>query len=118
MTRFRVSSKHLTLVSPVFKAMLQGDRFKEGNELARTGRVEVPLFDDNIDALRIILDILHHRYNLVPPRIDSQILMDIAAVVDKYQLKHVLDLPFQQWRPHFHIPTTICDDVASWISIS
>jgi hypothetical protein len=55
----RVSSKHLIMVSPVFKAMLQRDNFREGQQLGNTGSVEIPLPDDDSDAFLIILDIVH-----------------------------------------------------------
>jgi hypothetical protein len=56
--RMLVSSRHLMLVSPVFKAMLQHSNFKEGNELQTNGKVEVPLPDDDPDAFKILLDII------------------------------------------------------------
>jgi len=39
----RVSSKHMMLASPVFKAMLQHGNFKEGCELGTHGTANVPL---------------------------------------------------------------------------
>lgn len=58
--RMLVSSRHLMLASPVFKAMLQHSNFKEGDELHSTGSVEVPLPDDDPDAFKILLDIIQY----------------------------------------------------------
>jgi hypothetical protein len=58
--RMLVSSRHLMLASPVFKAMLQHSNFKEGEELHSTGKVSVPLPDDEPDAFKILLDIIQY----------------------------------------------------------
>jgi hypothetical protein len=58
--RMLVSSRHLMLASPVFKAMLQHSNFKEGEELQTNGKVSVPLPDDDPDAFKILLDIIQY----------------------------------------------------------
>lgn len=58
--RMLVSSRHLMLASPVFKAMLQHSNFKEGEELHSTGKVSIPLPDDDPDAFKILLDIIQY----------------------------------------------------------
>jgi hypothetical protein len=80
-----VSSKHMSLVSPVFKAMLQHGSFKEGHDLAK-GTAEVPLPDDDPTAFQILLDIIHHRFRRVPKKLDLNTAMEIAILVDKYQV--------------------------------
>lgn len=85
-THSRVSSKHMTLASPVFKAMLAPNVFQEGTILATTGKVTVPLPDDDIDAFTILLYIIHARNNLVPLNVSVQQLTDITILVDKYLL--------------------------------
>ena len=61
-----VSSKHMMLVSPVFKAMLQASTFKEGQKLSAAGKVEVPLPEDDSTAFEVVLNIIHGRNKLVP----------------------------------------------------
>jgi hypothetical protein len=58
--RMLVSSRHLMLASPVFKAMLQYSNFKEGEELHANGRAEVPMPDDDPVAFKILLDIIQY----------------------------------------------------------
>ncbi|KAJ5041066.1 uncharacterized protein L3040_005621 [Drepanopeziza brunnea f. sp. 'multigermtubi'] len=62
-----VSSKHLALVSPVFKAMFRPG-FKEGHELSTTGKLNLPLDDDDPTAWEVILNIIHCRLEYVPCR--------------------------------------------------
>ena len=54
----RVSSKHLTLGSPVFKAMLSRN-FSEGRTLHENDNVRIPLDDDPIDGMMVLLKLLH-----------------------------------------------------------
>jgi hypothetical protein len=75
----------MSLVSPVFRAMLQHGSFKEGHDLAK-GTAEVPLPDDKPAAFQILLDIIHHRFRLVPKEIDFDTATEIAILVDKYQV--------------------------------
>jgi hypothetical protein len=92
-----VSSKHMMLASPVFKAMLQHSRFKEGQELSATGKVEIPLSDDDPDAFTIILDIIHGRNRQVPREIDLELLSPISKLVDKYQMVEAVESFSNGW---------------------
>ncbi|KXT02433.1 hypothetical protein AC578_7818 [Pseudocercospora eumusae] len=81
--RLRVSSAILSLASPVFKALL-GPKFREGNTLASNGYVEVPLPDDAVEPMIVLLKVLHwspDSMSLVP-KIDEMFI--IGAVTDKY----------------------------------
>lgn len=80
-----VSSKHMMLASPFFKAMLKGGVFKEGRKLKSNGKVEVPLPDDNPDHFRAILDIIHGRNRQVPRTMDLVSLVEVSILVDNYQ---------------------------------
>src|SRR3954466_2087820 len=84
-TRMHVSSKHLTLASPVFHAMLKRSVFKEGIDLAAGGTVEIPLPDDNPAAFGILLWMIHGKFSQVQRKVDLKLLAKIAILVDKYQ---------------------------------
>jgi hypothetical protein len=62
-----VSSKVLSIASPVFKAMLS-DKFKGGREFAATKQPSNPytltLHDDDIEAAILLCKILHFNLNL------------------------------------------------------
>lgn len=59
--RMLVSSKHMSVASPVFKAMRQASS-QEGIELKKTGKAELSLRDEDSKAWNILLDIIHGRF--------------------------------------------------------
>jgi hypothetical protein len=79
-----VSSKHLTSASPVFKAMLRNGSFQEGRTLAAAGKVTIPLPEDDSTAMKILLDILHHRSRQVPKTVTLKELAHLMILGDKY----------------------------------
>ncbi|KAL3424402.1 hypothetical protein PVAG01_03683 [Phlyctema vagabunda] len=102
------SAKHLILSSVVFRAMLQ-DEFKEGLELNSTGKVTIPLPEDDAQALLLILRIIHGPASKVPDAIDLPTLALVATLTDKYQVHHWVDYFAQLWieRLRDELPTTI-----------
>jgi len=121
-----VSSKHMMLASPVFKAMLQHSRFKEGQELSATGKVEIPLSDDDPYAFRIILDIIHGRNRQVPREIDLDLLSSISKLVDKYQMVEAVESFSDGWidaieedlLPAGYATEEDAEDVHRWLGIA
>ncbi|KMP02016.1 hypothetical protein CIRG_02155 [Coccidioides immitis RMSCC 2394] len=91
-THMRVSSKHLSLASVVFKQMLQG-KFWESATLQSTGCVEIPLPDNNPEALAILLNICHVQMSNVPRTVSQRTMAQIACLVNKYYFHEVI-LPF------------------------
>ncbi|CAG8958553.1 hypothetical protein HYFRA_00009869 [Hymenoscyphus fraxineus] len=80
-----VSSKHLSLASPVFKAMLQVG-FQEGQELSTKGTVTIPLPEDCDRAFTILMMLVHAKYKHIPDRLILPTLTNLAVQVDKYQV--------------------------------
>ncbi|KAF7863207.1 hypothetical protein EAF04_007290 [Stromatinia cepivora] len=115
--RFVVSSRHLSLASPVFKAMLRGN-FQEGLKLKETGKIEIPLPDDDSAAWKILLNIIHGRYMAIPLQLKLQVITQIAVLVDKYRMHEVVYLFFPTWRKAMDYPPTRWEDIISWICIS
>lgn len=115
-----VSSKHMSLASPVFKAMLK-HTFAEGDSLHRDGKVDVPLPDDEPVAFAILMRILHAQNDLVPTEINLQTLTDVAILVDKYRLHACASAFASLWITPLKplIPQTRLDkDILSWICIT
>ncbi|KAK5676158.1 hypothetical protein LTS10_011450 [Elasticomyces elasticus] len=82
--RLRVSSAALGLGSPVFKAMLSV-RFREGNELALNSRIDIPLPDDDGEAMNILYNILHHRNKVVLEQtLQTGMFVKVGILSDKY----------------------------------
>lgn len=78
---FQVSSKVLSLASPVFKALF-GPNFAEGQFVIDNARL-IELHDDDPEALGIMCRLLHHQP--VPPSPNSiEVLEKMAIIVDKY----------------------------------
>jgi len=117
-SQFLISSKHMMLVSPVFRAMLQPG-FKEGTMLQSEGKVEVSL-PDHAGAFTILIDIIHCRLKRVPLKVDLHMLLEIAILVDKYQMYEVVDVFSDIWVRELvaTLPKTYSADVLPWLCIS
>lgn len=115
-----VSSKHLMLASPVFKAMLQHNNFKEGDTLRSSGQVKVPLPDDDPTALNILLDIVHGRVRAVPRAVTLKTMTELSVLVDKYQMLEVVELYAEVWMNTLKtsVPMFFTADLLAWLSIS
>ncbi|KAF4416342.1 hypothetical protein FACUT_12638 [Fusarium acutatum] len=92
---FRVSSRHLSLVSPVFRAMLES-QFKE-SRLNDQGLYELQASEWDAEALVILLDIIHGHHREVPKRISVETLSHIAIIVDYYGCHEIMELVFAAW---------------------
>lgn len=115
-----VSSKHMTLASKVFAAMLSV-HFREGLELQSRGKAEITLPDDDPDAFTILLDIIHGRTRKVPRRFDDLVpLTDLAVLVDKYQLLEAVYFFSTTWIgwPPTSVPKVSSDDLFLWLCVS
>ncbi|KAH6674274.1 hypothetical protein B0J14DRAFT_617053 [Halenospora varia] len=117
--RIQVSSKHLTLASPVFKAMLKHS-FREGAGLREFGCVQIPLPEDDPDAFSILMSIIHAKNQAVPRQMSLPLLTTIAILVDKYELHESTDLFANTWIDALKtsMPETFCKQLISWICIT
>lgn len=81
--RFLVSSKILSMASPVF-ARLFGQRFYEGTQMANLSCPTIPLHEDDPVAMRIIIRILHYQEPKQGVSVDAESLAKLAIHCDKY----------------------------------
>lgn len=81
-----VSSKVLSLASPVFEAMFK-PHFTEGTQLQtkKDQPLTVPLSEDNVDALILLCNVVHYRSQEIPLLPGPSCLENLAVVCDKYQ---------------------------------
>ncbi|KAE9378231.1 hypothetical protein N431DRAFT_435404 [Stipitochalara longipes BDJ] len=121
--RMLVSSKHMRVASPVFRAMLQQKNFKEGRELSSKGGLELPLPDDDAIAMIVLLDVIHGRNRRVPRKIDLDLVNRISILVDKYQMAEAVGMVSDVWIdnlrndiPKEYDPNVI--EVHRWLAIS
>ena len=81
--RIRVSSEVLTLASPVFNAMLNGN-FREGQlELNNDSPPTLDLPEDDADAMLLLCQVLHPHAE-AEHRIRPSFIVDAATLIDKY----------------------------------
>ncbi|KAF5872370.1 uncharacterized protein Bfra_005729 [Botrytis fragariae] len=117
--RILVSSKHMSLASPVFKAIIKGESH-EDLVLRTTGKLELPLPDDDPPAMRILIDVIHGRMNSVPLKIDLNLFTQIAILVDRYQCREAVRLLPAIWKDE--LPSKFSeyawDDIGRWICIA
>ncbi|KAL5321940.1 hypothetical protein ACEPPN_009905 [Leptodophora sp. 'Broadleaf-Isolate-01'] len=114
-----VSSKHLMLASPVFKAMFRRGGFLEGNKLQSGGVVVIPFPDDDPDIFKILLNIVHGRVRQVPEKVGIDDLTGLAILVDKYQMHEVVEFHVRMWMLALRksLPTKLDSTLLAWISV-
>lgn len=94
--RLKVQSHCLRSASKTFGVMF-GSVWREGQSLSKESPTEVPLVEDDADAMWTICCIIHHRNDLVPPRMTAEEILQIAILVDKYDLKVALKFASVEW---------------------
>ncbi|KAM3155659.1 hypothetical protein ABEW05_003800 [Botrytis cinerea] len=112
-----VSSKHMSLASPVFKAMLQGG-FIEAITLKTTGKLELPLPDDDPAAMKILIDMIHGRMKLIPRKINLEMFTKLAILVDKYHCAEIA-CPYPDiWKNTLQDCADSYEEMACWLCIA
>ena len=90
-SRLQVSSKVLSLASPVFKAMF-APTFAEGSALVKGGNCHVHLSDDNPAAITLLCMILYHRSDVLKVEVGAELMDDMAILADKYDCTRSMGL--------------------------
>ncbi len=117
--RMRVSSRHLTLASPVFERLLKGE-FAESCRLKSTGTTEVRLPEDNLQALQILLNIIHSHSRKVPREVNIDTLTQMSILIDKYGLHEATAIYTDLWFDKLkgNIPDSLTNQVMPWLCVS
>ena len=93
-----VSSRVLSLASPVFTAML-GPKFKEGQVEGPGGTKRINLPEDDEEALCVICYTLHYRTEHIPQRLEPSMAAKVAILCDKYDCVNALKPWALIWLP-------------------
>lgn len=121
-----VCSKALARASPFFKRLLYGG-FAESREntMSDTGEWSLPLPEDDVNAMKILFDIIHGRPQEVPKilpmdrealvdpatirvsatfsnSVEAQLLYLVALAADKYCITHIIKPWVQIWLDDIH----------------
>jgi hypothetical protein len=119
---YRVSSRHLTLESPRFDSMLSGAQWKEGVRNEVDGLYHITAEDWDVEALLILLDVLHHRNRQIPRTISLELLAKLAVLIDYYECAEALELFTEKWVEHLKasspVPWHFCRDLLLWMCIA
>lgn len=97
--RLRVHSLFVKTASAVLNAMLRPN-FEEGQQLAKTGSVEIALPEDNAEAIETILNVIHGRNDKVQEKLSPNELLQVAIANDKYDFFVPLAFAIRIWLSH------------------
>ncbi|KAF8246101.1 hypothetical protein K440DRAFT_662334 [Wilcoxina mikolae CBS 423.85] len=115
----KVSSKCLSLGSPVFAAMLRPNAsFLEGSQLEQTGSTKVTLVGDNIETMIIVVRALHYRSRQLPTSLTIDELFNLALVVNKYDCFQPLFPWIRLWVTPHRTTATFFGTYHKWLYIS
>jgi hypothetical protein len=95
-TSFKVCSATLRRASPVWKAMLFGP-WKESRPTTDGQEWVVTLSEDSPSALKIVLAIVHGKFDRVPQHMDVTPFSEVLLVAHKYDVSGVMGPWMKQW---------------------
>lgn len=117
--RTRVSAKHLTLTSSFFRKTLTGG-WKESSTYLQKGFVEINADGWDIEALLIMLRIVHCQSSDVPRKLTLEMLAKVAVLADYYDCRKALKFFTDTWINALDetIPTTNSRDLIIWLWVA
>lgn len=96
-THLLVSSKVLSLASPVLKKLFEWEyRGRRSNARAPPKHV-IPLPDDDLDAFTLICKVTHFKQDGVPSYVNPDLLVNIAVACHKYDCVPAISYVREQW---------------------
>ncbi|RHZ65380.1 hypothetical protein CDV55_106425 [Aspergillus turcosus] len=117
--RIQVSAKHLILASSFFKKLLKG-AWKESLTYLQKGSVEITADTWDIEALLILLRVVHGQYYHVPRKITLETLAKVAVLANYYDCREALDILLNIWINALEetIPKSYSRDLILWLWVS
>lgn len=102
----RISTRHITLISPVFRAML-GPDFVEGQSTHKTVRTALQLPEDDVKGMRLLFQLAHWQIT-DPKEIDVEAFPALLVACDKYDcfatFKFSLTAVWDNWLLRNEVP--------------
>ena len=112
-----VSSKHLSLASPVFRKLLNS-KLLEGEALRINKCLDLALPEDDVYAFSLIMKIVHLRNNSLPSTVSLSTLTSLAVLVDKYEFHESVTAWAGPWAAKVSkAPLHYRNEFAYWICV-
>ncbi|KAH7173248.1 uncharacterized protein B0J16DRAFT_405612 [Fusarium flagelliforme] len=112
---FRVSAKHLSMASSVFRRMVKG-KFKE-SQPNHQGLLEFRTSEWNAKALLILLNIVHGNHSHIPKALSQETVAHIGLIVDYYDCIDIVKVFYHGWEAAFGNDWNSNDWDPSWPDI-
>ncbi|KAK3319410.1 hypothetical protein B0H66DRAFT_268385 [Apodospora peruviana] len=113
---YLVSSQHLILASPVFKAMLTGG-WAEGNKKPESTVLHVDAEDWDAEAFTIAMKVLHGHCHQVPCKVSLELLGKLALIVDYYHIKEPFPFIYKEWISHVKTRLPVPNDLGRTLDL-
>lgn len=118
--RFRLSSRHLILASPYFRAMLTGPWEENSSRSGSMYTINASDWDE--EALIILVDIIHGQGEKIPRSMSLEFLAKIAVLVDYYKCHKIVKFYSDTWIKAIldgtDLPQKYSRDLVLWLFIS
>jgi hypothetical protein len=118
-THLLVSSRVLSLASPVFARMFRS-QFKEGltrNQSSSGSLPIIPLPEDNEEAFKIICMAFHHRHtNQTSECLSAECLTNIATISDKWDFTTAMAHSAEFWLQR--VNTSLSEDLIQYLLVA
>lgn len=89
------SAAHLKVASKTFEKALSGEWVESMRK--DDGRYHIVVEDWDEEALLILLNVLHAKYDEVPRTVDLELLAKLVTVIDYYQCREATALITEKW---------------------
>ncbi|CAG7564483.1 unnamed protein product [Fusarium equiseti] len=96
---FRVSAKHLSTASSVFRRMIKG-KFRESKPNDQ-GLLEFRTSDWNSEALLILLEIIHGHHSHIPESLGQETVAHIGIIAAYYDCVDIVKVFYHGWEARF-----------------
>ncbi len=116
---FQVCSRALARSSPVWETLLYGP-FSEGKAQQKEDTWEIPLPEERPEELRILVSVVHGRFDNLPQAIACSELLKITVLADKYDMVHYLKPFWTGWVTSIdgtNLDSGTADDLIGYLSI-
>ncbi|KAF3138577.1 hypothetical protein TWF703_004625, partial [Orbilia oligospora] len=114
----QVSSKAVTLASPVFQAMLNPSRGFKESQIAEDGIRHIRLITDDFNLTTIVMNIIHHKNSRNPDSISLEELYRLTDICDYYQVQEAIGPAVCNWVNHLWPLEKELRDCARWLWIA